>query len=70
MTGQILAKLAGGPLDAQILPLEIEDHEAAEDELVLPWEQGHLLYRLAGPAENTGPHDGPTTIPYRYESEI
>ncbi|QEO09591.1 response regulator [Protaetiibacter larvae] len=70
MADTILARLAGGPLDAQIIPLDTDDLDAVDDELVLPWEQGQLIYRRAGDAENTGPHDGPTTVPYRYDAQI
>jgi len=67
---EILGRLEGGPLDAQVIPLEAETIETVEDELVLQWEQGQLIYRRAGDAENTGPHDGPTTVPYRFDSAI
>jgi hypothetical protein len=67
---EILARLDGGPLDAQVIPLDAETLDAVDDELVLQWEQGQLIYRRAGEAENTGPHDGPTTVPYRYDSAI
>jgi len=67
---EILARLTGGPLDTQVIPLEAETLETVDDELVLQWEQGQLIYKRAGDAENTGPHDGPTTVPYRFDSAI
>jgi len=67
---EILARLDGGPLDAQVIPLDAETLETIDDELVLQWEQGQLIYRRAGEAENTGAHDGPTTVPYRFDSAI
>ncbi|TXK19574.1 response regulator [Homoserinibacter sp. GY 40078] len=70
MSETILGRLSGGPLDTQIIPLDAENLDAVDDELVLPWEQGQLIYRRAGDAENTGPHDGPTTVPYRFDSQI
>jgi hypothetical protein len=70
MADTILGRLAGGPLDTRIIPLEAATLDAVDDELVLPWEQGQLIYRRAGDAENTGPHDGPTTVPYRFDSAI
>jgi hypothetical protein len=70
MADTILGRLIGGPLDAQIIPLDAANLEAVDDDLTLPWEQGQLLYRRAGEAENTGPHDGPTTVPYRFDSAI
>lgn len=70
MADTILGRLSGGPLDAQIIPLDAETLTAVDEELVLPWEQGQLIYRRAGEAENVGPHDGPTTVPYRFDSAI
>ena len=70
MADTILGRLSGGPLDAQIIPLDATALDAVDDELVLPWEQGQLIYRRAGEAQNTGPHDGPTTVPYRFDSAI
>ena len=70
MAETILGRLSGGPLDARIIPLDAPTLDAVDDELVLPWEQGQLIYRRAGEAENTGPHDGPTTVPYRFDSAI
>jgi len=70
MADTILGRLSGGPLDAQIIPLTAATLDAVDDELVLPWEQGQLIYRRAGEAENTGPHDGPTTVPFRFDAAI
>ena len=70
MAGSILGRLSGGPLDGQIIPLQIDDLTQAEEELVLPWDTGHLLYRRGGAAENTGEHDGPTTVPYRFDAQM
>jgi hypothetical protein len=70
MAGSILGRLGGGPLDGQIIPLQADDLATVEEELVLPWDTGHVVYRRAGAAENTGEHDGPTTVPYRFDSQI
>ena len=70
MADTILGRLSGGPLDAQIIPLTAATLDAVDDELVLPWEEGQLIYRRAGEAENTGPHDGPTTVPFRFDAAI
>jgi hypothetical protein len=70
MAGSILGRLGGGPLDGQIIPLQADDVATVEEELVLPWDTGHVVYRRAGAAENTGEHDGPTTVPYRFDSQI
>lgn len=69
MSGTILGQLHGGPLDTQTIPLEAESLAEIEDELVLPWEAGQLVYRRSGEPEHTGEHDGPTTVPYRYDAE-
>lgn len=70
MSDTILGRLVGGPLDTQIIPLDAATLDAIDDELVLPWEQGQLIYRRAGEAENTGEHDGPTTVSYRFDSQL
>lgn len=67
---EILARLSGGPLDAQIVGLGAETLEAVDDELVVQWQEGQLVYRRSGPAENTGEHDGPTTVPFRFDSAL
>jgi hypothetical protein len=66
----ILGQLAGGPLDGQIVPLDAETLDTVDDELVLQWEQGQLIYRKAGAAVNTGENDGPTTVPYRFDTAV
>jgi hypothetical protein len=70
MAGNILGRLDGGPLDGQIIPLTVDDLAQVEEELVLPWDTGHLVYRRAGAPENTGEHDGPTTVPYRFDTQM
>lgn len=69
MADTILGRLTGGPLGGQTLPLAASALEEVDDDLILPWEQGQLIYRRAGEAENTGPDDGPTTVPFRYDAE-
>jgi hypothetical protein len=54
-----LAHLAGGPLDGQIIPLE----EGAVDELVLPYSEGQLVYRLVSVSDGS---DGPVTGSYTF----
>lgn len=51
-----IARLHGGPLDGQILPLEQPD----EDQLIAPYGEGQVIYKRGGALENTGDHDGPT----------
>ncbi|ONI64097.1 hypothetical protein ALI44B_05830 [Leifsonia sp. ALI-44-B] len=54
-----LAHLHNGPLDGQTIPLE----NGADDELVLPYSEGQLVYRLA---ETPADEEGPTTAHYHY----
>ena len=51
-----IARLHGGPLDGQLLPLE--DPEL--DKLIVPYSETQVVYERKGAAENTGEHDGPT----------
>ncbi len=55
-----LARLRGGPLDGQILPLD----NIEQDSLIVPYGATQVIYRKAGEPINTGPHDGPTEVPY------
>lgn len=61
-----IARLHGGPLDGQVLPLESPDLE----QLIMPYAEGQLVYRREGEAANTGESDGPTSFSYRYEGEV
>ncbi|MER7797700.1 response regulator [Microbacterium sp. NPDC096154] len=60
-----LARLHGGPLDGQVLPLESPDL----DQLILPFSDAQLVYDRAGEAANTGDADGPTEVPFRFAEE-
>lgn len=60
-----IARLHGGPLDGQVLPLETPELE----ELILPYSDGQLVYRRDGGAANTGDADGPTEVPFRFAEE-
>ncbi|MFB7841996.1 response regulator [Microbacterium sp. NPDC056052] len=60
-----LARLHGGPLDGQILPLAAED-----DKLILPYSETQVVYNRRGEPKNTGPHDGPTEVDYWYEESL
>lgn len=64
----ILGRLSGGPLEGQIIPLDVETLDEVDDELVLPWNQGQLVYRRVGDPVGTGEHDGPTTFTFDYDS--
>lgn len=53
-----IARLDGGPLDGQNIPLDDED----QDSYVAAYDQGQLVYRREGEATNTGDTDGPTQV--------
>ncbi|MGI6878461.1 response regulator [Microbacterium sp. gxy059] len=57
-----LARLHGGPLDGQTIPLD----ELDDEQLILPFSEAQLVYRREGEARNTGEHDGPTEADFRY----
>lgn len=58
-----IARLHGGPLDGQIIPLENTDQQS----LILPYSETQLTYLREGAATHTGDHDGPTEVSYRFE---
>ncbi|QPE05969.1 response regulator [Microbacterium schleiferi] len=51
-----IARLHGGPLDGQVLPLEAPD----ADTMIVPYGEGQVIYERRGALEHTGDHDGPT----------
>lgn len=57
-----IARLHGGPLDGQVLPLESPEL----DSLIVPYGEGQVVYRREGAPENTGPSDGPTQAAFRF----
>jgi len=60
--GMALARLTGGPLDGQVIPLE----DDVDDSLIVPYGEGQLVYRRGGDLENTGDSDGPTEAVFTY----
>ncbi|HEX5729216.1 response regulator [Microbacterium sp.] len=50
-----IARLHGGPLDGQLLPLENPDL----DRLIVPYSETQVVYMRKGDLEHTGDHDGP-----------
>lgn len=54
--GMAIARLHGGPLDGQILPLEAPD----ADTMIVPYGEGQVVYERRGALAHTGDHDGPT----------
>lgn len=53
-----LARLHGGPLDGQILPLDNTDR----DSMIVPYGATQVIYRRGTEATNTGQGDGPTEV--------
>ncbi|MEV7797499.1 response regulator [Microbacterium foliorum] len=60
-----LARLHGGPLDGQIIPLG-----DADDKLIVPYSETQVVYNRRGDAQNTGDTDGPTEIDYWYDEAL
>lgn len=57
-----IARLSGGPLDGQVIPLE----DDAQTRLILPYSETQVVYERQGALENTGEADGPTTGDFLY----
>ena len=57
-----IARLHGGPLDGQIVPLD----PAVNDSYIVPYGEGQLVYRRNGGESNTGEGDGPTEVRFEY----
>lgn len=57
-----IARMHGGPLDGQLLPLD----DPEMDRLILPYSETQVVYERAGAPENTGDDDGPTEAVFRY----
>lgn len=60
-----IARLTGGPLDGQVIPLENE----TDDTLIMPYSEGQLVYRREGGLEHTGESDGPTQAIFAFSEE-
>jgi len=61
-----IARLHGGPLDGQVLPLD----DDTQDRLIMPYSETQVVYERAQAAENTGDDDGPTELAFHFvESE-
>jgi hypothetical protein len=57
-----LARLTGGPLDGQVLPLD----DDSDDAIIVPYGEGQLVYQRAGSLEHTGEGDGPSQATFVY----
>ncbi|UNK72089.1 response regulator [Microbacterium sp. H1-D42] len=55
-----LARLHGGPLDGQIIPLDDVERET----LIVPYSETQVTYRREGEATRTGSDDGPTEVAF------
>ncbi|MET0780785.1 MAG: response regulator [Microbacterium sp.] len=51
-----IARLHGGPLDGQLLPLESPEL----DSMIVPYGEGQIVYKRGGALAHTGGDDGPT----------
>lgn len=51
-----IARLHGGPLDGQLIPLE----DPNLDQLIVPYSETQVVYARKGDLANTGEADGPT----------
>ncbi|MFJ6652712.1 response regulator [Microbacterium sp. NPDC091313] len=60
-----IARLTGGPLDGQVIPLD----DDTDDSLILPYGEGQVVYHRQGEAEDTGSDDGPTQVAFVYTEE-
>ena len=64
-----LARLHGGPLDGQVLPLD----DAGQDTLILPYSETQVVYARAAASDapgGAGEGDGPTSSDFQFvESE-
>ncbi|MFE6733195.1 response regulator [Microbacterium sp. NPDC057650] len=61
-----LARLHGGPLDGQIIPIG----DDADDKLIVPYSETQIVYNRRGEPQNTGTTDGPTEIDFWYDESL
>ncbi|MFE6994373.1 response regulator [Microbacterium sp. NPDC057659] len=61
-----LARLHGGPLDGQIIPIG----DDADDKLIVPYSETQIVYNRRGAPQNTGTTDGPTEIDFWYDESL
>lgn len=57
-----IARLAGGPLDGQVIPLD----DTIDDAYIASYGEGQIVYRRVGEPINTGTDDGPTEVTFQY----
>lgn len=61
-----IARLHGGPLDGQVLPLEDPDLES----LIVPYADAQVVYNRSGEPTHTGDGDGPTEWEFWFEQDV
>lgn len=57
-----IARLSGGPLDGQVIPLEPN----VDDSLIVPYGEGQIVYERQGADQHTGDADGVTEARFVY----
>lgn len=57
-----IARLHGGPLDGQVIPVD----DAGQNQLILPYSETQVVYERDGEPVNTGEGDGPTSADFRF----
>ena len=57
-----IARLSGGPLDGQVIPLD----DVVDDAYIASYGEGQIVYRRVGEDINTGAHDGPTEARFEF----
>ncbi|WP_292833128.1 response regulator [Microbacterium sp.] len=57
-----IARLHGGPLDGQVLPLD----DDSLTRLIVPYSETQIVYERRGALEGTGDSDGPTTAAFHF----
>lgn len=58
----VIARLHGGPLDGQVIPLD----DVSLERYIAAYGEGQIVYGREGALEHTGPDDGPTEASFRY----
>ncbi|MFC4137434.1 MULTISPECIES: response regulator [unclassified Microbacterium] len=61
-----LARLHGGPLDGQIIPLG----DDVDDKLIVPYSETQIVYNRRGEPQNTGANDGPAELDFWYDESL
>lgn len=57
-----IARLSGGPLDGQVIPLD----DIVGEEYIASYNEGQIIYRRVGEDANTGESDGPTEANFAF----